>query len=511
MNNENVYAVEMRGIVKKFPGVIANDNINFYVKKGEIHALLGENGAGKTTLMNILYGLYKPDQGEIYVYGERADIKSPRDAIRYGIGMVHQHFTLVPPFTVTENVILGYEGNSFILNLKAAKNKIKKLIEQYKLGLDPDTKIWQLSVGERQKVEILKVLFRAAKILILDEPTAVLTPPEIKGLFKFLKKMKNEGKSIIFISHKLKEVMEISDRITVLRKGKVVGTKITRETNEVELAKMMVGREVVFTIKKETPTKIGEKVLKVVNLWVRGDRGLYAVKGVSLDVKSGEILGIAGVSGNGQREFAESIMGIRKVEKGKIFINNIDVTNRSPKDIILLNVAYLPEDREESGYFHDASIRDNLCSKVRYSFLSKFVFLDYDRMNIYADRLIKEFDILTPSRENLAKNLSGGNKQRLVLARELAINPKLLIANQPTRGLDVGATEFMRRKILEQRDAGVAILLISEDLDEILMLSDRVAVFYEGRIMGIVRPEDVSIEDIGLMMAGAKEMGVIAK
>jgi len=505
-NNE--YAVEMRGIVKVFPGVVANDHIDFSVKKGEIHALLGENGAGKTTLMNILYGLYRPDAGEIYINGKRVYIRNPRDAIKYGIGMVHQHFTLVSPFTVTENVILGYEDNGVIINFKEARRRIEKLIRQYNLGLDPDAKIWQLSVGEQQKVEILKMLFRDAKILILDEPTAVLTPQEIRNLFEFLRKMKCEGRSIIFISHKLKEVMEISDRVTVLKRGKVIGTKVTAETNEIELARMMVGRDVVFTIKRNK-SKVGNTdVLKVEDLWVRGDRGTYAVKGISLSIKSGEILGIAGVSGNGQREFVETIIGIRKADKGRVLINGEDVTNRAPKDIVTLNIAYLPEDREESGYFHDASIRDNLCSKVRYLFLKRLIFLDYVKMDNYADRLIREYEILTPSRDNLAKNLSGGNKQRLVLARELASKPRLLIANQPTRGLDVGATEYIRKKILEQRNSGVAVLLVSEDLDEILMLSDRVAVFYEGQVMGIVKPEETSLEEIGLMMAGVKRLGV---
>lgn len=354
------YAVYMKGIVKRFPGVVANDHIDFKLGIGEIHALLGENGAGKTTLMNILYGLYSADSGEIYIYGKKVSIKTPKDAIRNGIGMVHQHFTLVPPFTVTENVILGYEGNKPVLNMAEARKRVSELIDRYGLGLDPDAKIWQLSVGEQQKVEILKILFREAKIIILDEPTAVLTPKETQSLFEFLRKMKAEGRSIIFISHKLHEVMEISDRITVLQKGKVVGTRNTKDTNEVELARMMVGREVIFTIKKEPSKALGHTIVEVRNLWVNSDRGLPAVKGVTFSIRKGEILGIAGVSGNGQRELAEALIGLRKVDKGNIFIDGLDVTNKPPKDIVSLNVAYLPEDREELGYFKDESIRLSL-------------------------------------------------------------------------------------------------------------------------------------------------------
>ena len=503
-------AVEMRGIVKRFPGVLANDHIDFTVRVGEIHALLGENGAGKTTLMNILYGLYSPDAGEIYIYGKRANISSPRDAIRYGIGMVHQHFTLIPTFTVLENVILGYKGNKITLNLKEAKRKVKNIIDDYNLGLDPNAKVWQLSVGEQQKVEILKMLFRDAKILILDEPTSVLTPIEVKGLFEFLRKMKNEGKSIIFITHKLREVMEVSNRVTVLRKGRVVGVREVRETSERELAKMMVGREVVFTVRKEEDNAVGDTVLEVKDLWVMGDRGVYSVKGISLSIKAGEILGIAGVSGNGQKEFVEAIIGLRRVDRGRILINGSDVTNAKPKDIVKFGVAYLPEDREEKGYFHDASIRDNLCTKVRYSFLKRRFFLDHQKMDMYAEKLVDEFHILTPTIWDPAKNLSGGNKQRLVLARELSINPRILIANQPTRGLDVNATEYIRKRILEAKKSGVAVLLVSEDIDEIIMLSDRIAVFYNGKVMGIVKPDGVSFEDLGLMLTGMRKVEINA-
>ena len=498
-------AVEMKDIVKRFPAVTANDHISLCIKPGEIHALLGENGAGKTTLMNILYGLYTPDQGEIFLYGEKTDIRSPGDAIKLGVGMVHQHFTLVPSFTILENIILGYD-NKLVINLKTVRRRIVNLIKRYKLEFNPDTQVWKLSIGQQQKAEILKNLYRNAKILILDEPTAVLTPQEVENLFNFLRQMKNEGRSVIFISHKLNEAMEISDRVTVLRRGKVVGTRETASVSEHDLARMMVGRDVVFKVIRSGVKAFGREMLRFDNIWVKGEKDIYMVKNVSLTVHSGEILGIAGVSGNGQNELADSVIGVRKVEKGRIFINNIDVTNKPTDKIISMGVAYLPEDREDVGYFRDASVRDNLAFKIRYRFLSKKYFLDYKMMNLFADSLIHDYAVDTPDRNLPAKNLSGGNKQKLVVAREFSVNPILLIANQPTRGLDIGATEYVRRKILEQRNKGVAILLISEDLDEILMLSDRVAVIYEGKVMGIVEPEKASIEDIGLMMAGVKEM-----
>ena len=499
------YAVVMKDIVKRFPAVTANDHVSLTVKKGEIHALLGENGAGKTTLMNILYGLYSPDHGEIYIYGQRVELHSPKDAIKLGIGMVHQHFTLVPSFTVLENIMLGME-NGFILDKSPVRKRVMDLIEKYSLGLNPDNEVRSLSVGQQQKVEILKLLYRNASILILDEPTAVLTPQEVKSLFNFLRQMKTEGRSVIFISHKLNEVMEISDRVTVLRKGRVVGTRDIRDVDEHELAKMMVGREVIFRIKRPSKKSDGRTVLKTEDLWVLGDQGLHAVRGVSLEIRSGEILGIAGVSGNGQKEFAGALIGVRRVTKGRIYINGLDVTNKPPSEILSHGVAYVPEDREEVGYFRDASIRDNLVFKNRYSFLRMSLFLDYSKMDSFADKIIHEYSIDTPTRSLPAKNLSGGNRQKLVIARELAIKPRLLIVNQPTRGLDVGATEYVRKRIIEQRNRGVAVLLISEDLEEVLMLSDRVAVFYEGEVMGIVDPERTSIEEIGLMMAGVRRV-----
>lgn len=495
--------VEMKGITKRFPGVVANDNIDFKLKAGEIHALLGENGAGKTTLMNILYGLYTADSGEILVKGQRAGLKCPRDAIDLGIGMIHQHFTLVPPLSVTENITLGLKSSGFLLNPNQVKNKILELSRKYGLKVDPEALIWQLSVGEQQRVEILKALYKGAEILILDEPTAVLTPQETAQLFKTLRRMKKEGKSIVFISHKLGEVLEISDRITVLRKGKIVSTVNADQTNNRELAKMMVGREVIFRLAKHKVKK-GSEVLKVENLSAIDDRGVTALKNVSFSVHAGEILGIAGVAGNGQKELTEVLMGIREPMEGRVFISARDVTNASPRELLELEVGYIPEDRIESGLIMDLSVAENLASKVYSAFSNEF-FLDYELMGEYAERLISEYDIATPSKESPVKTLSGGNLQKLILARELALEPKLIIASQPTRGLDVGATEFIRRKLLEQKENGTAVLLISEDLGEILTLSDRIAVIYEGEIMGISPVEKTNIEEIGLMMAGTRK------
>lgn len=499
--------VVMKGITKRFPGVVANDNIDLEIRKGEIHALLGENGAGKTTLMNILYGLYTPDAGEIYVRGKKVTIRSPKDAVDLKIGMIHQHFVLVPPFTVTQNIVLGMKFPKGILNLEEAEKKVAEISQKYGIKVDPRAQIWQLSVGEQQRVEILKALFRGAEILILDEPTAVLTPRETKDLFKTLRSLAKDGCAIVFISHKLDEVMEISDRVTVLRQGKVVATKKTGATNKRELAKLMVGREVVFRLKK-AKAKIGRPALEVENLHALSDRGLPALKGVSFSVHEGEILGMAGVSGNGQRELAEVIAGIRKATSGRVLIFGRDVTNRSPKEIIDLGVGRIPEDRLQMGLITDLTVAENLISEVHEKFSNKFlffpagIFLDHPKINSYAEKLISEYKIVTPSRDALTKTLSGGNLQKLILARVLAQNPKILIASQPTRGLDVGATEYIRRKLLEQKRKGAAILLISEDLGEILMLSDRIAVIYEGKIMGIVPAAKAKIEELGLMMAG---------
>ncbi len=495
----------MKDIKKRFPGVNANDGITFYSKKGEIVSLLGENGAGKTTLMKILYGLYRKDSGEIFIKGKRVEINSPKDAINLGIGMVHQHFTLVNPFTVTENIILGHESNKFTLDIKKAKESVLNLMRKYELYVDPDAKISELSVGEKQKVEILKVLFRNIDILILDEPTAVLTPQETKELFKTLKILKDEGKTIIFISHKLDEVLEISDRIVILRSGKVMGEKDPKKTNKRELASLMVGKEI-FDIFELSPTKKEEVILKVENLSALSDRGHIALKEISFEIKSGEIVGLAGVSGNGQRELEEVISGVRFPIKGRVIYNGEDITYLTPKERINKGIGRIPEDRMEMGLVLDLPVFENLI--IEYfdkDPLSRGVFLNYKEIFSYCDNLIKTFDIKTPNQVVITKKLSGGNLQKCILARILSMNPKFVLASQPTRGLDVGATEFIHKKLIELREKGAGVLLISEDLDEILNLSDRILVIYNGEIMGEVLRGELSREEIGLMMTGTRK------
>jgi simple sugar transport system ATP-binding protein len=497
--------VLMKNIKKKFPGVVANDGIDFYAKRGEIVSLLGENGAGKTTLMKILYGLYRKDSGEIYIKGKKVEINSPKDAINFGIGMVHQHFTLVNPFTVTENIILGFESKKFKLDLKKAKEKVLNLMKNYELYVDPDAKISELSVGEKQKAEILKVLFRNIDILILDEPTAVLTPQEVRELFKTLKILKKEGKTIIFISHKLDEVLEISDRIVILRNGKLMGEREPKKTNKRELASLMVGKEI-FDIFELSPTKKEEVILKLENLSALSDRGHVALKDVSFDVKSGEIVGLAGVSGNGQRELEEVISGIRFPIKGKIIYRGYDITYLSPKERINKGIGRIPEDRMETGLVLDLPVFENLI--IEYfdkNPLSKGAFLNYKEIYSYCDNLIKTFDIKTPNQLITTKKLSGGNLQKCILARILTMNPKFVLASQPTRGLDVGATEFIHKKLIEIRQNGGGVLLISEDLDEILNLSDRILIIYNGEIMGEVMRGELTKEEIGLMMTGTRK------
>jgi len=506
--------VEMRNITKRFPGVLANDHINLEVKAGEVHALLGENGAGKTTLMNILYGLYQPDEGEIYIKGEKVKIKSPKDAIRLGIGMVHQHFMLVDVFSVVENIILGLKELSINIPIKEVSEKVRLYSRRYGLEIDPSAKIWQLSAGEKQKVEIIKALYRGADILILDEPTSVLAQSEIRPFFEMLRKMTAEGMSIILITHKLEEVMAVSNRVTVLRKGKVIGTVNTSETNEQALARMMVGREVIFKIKKKT-TRKGRVVLEVRNLRTFNDKGIEALRGISFKIHEGEIFGIAGVAGNGQKELVEVLTGLRKATAGKVYINGEDVTNK-PTRVILKkkNVAHIPEDRIEMGIVPNMTISENLIlkyytdppfSKGIYGNKLRFI-LNEREINNFSTSLIKEYNIQAPSIKTPAKFLSGGNIQRLILARELSSKPSIIIAAHPTYGLDVGATEFIRSMLLDEREKGVAILLVSEDLDEIMSLSDRIAVIFEGDFMGIIEAEKANLDDIGLMMAGAKRL-----
>ncbi|MBS1252501.1 MAG: Galactose/methyl galactoside import ATP-binding protein MglA [Anaerolineales bacterium] len=495
-------AVEMRGIVKRFPGVIANDHVDLDVRAGEIHALLGENGAGKSTLMNVLSGLYREDAGEIHLRGQRVEIGSPRDAINLGIGMVHQHFMLVEPMTVAENFMLGLEQLEFVPDEKQIERDIVELSKRYGLGVHPDAYIWQLSVGEQQRIEILRLLHRGAGILILDEPTAVLTPQEADELGRTLNQMAGEGKAIIFITHKLREVMAFSDRVTVLRDGENVDTLVTTETSRDELARLMVGREVLFRIEKEE-REPGEVVLSVQNLEALNEKGLPALKNASFEVQAGEILGIAGVAGNGQRELAEVINGLREATSGTIRVRDQDVTNQSPGKMIAIGVSHVPEDRVGVGLVPNLPVSDNLALKgYREPPLSRGPFLVPKAIRDFAARLISLFDIATPSAETPVKLLSGGNLQKTILAREITAGRGLIVAVHPTHGLDVGATETVHQTLLEQRDEGAAILLISEDLDELLTLSDRIAVIYEGRIMGVTETDEADVEELGLMMAG---------
>lgn len=493
--------VSMRSIVKRFPGVLANDQVDFHAQSGEIHALLGENGAGKTTLMNILYGIYQPDEGEILIKGAHAHIQAPREAIALGVGMVHQQFRLVQSHTVAENIVLGLRGN-FIYPDRSAREKIQEFSDRYHLTVDPDVRIWQLSAGEQQRVEIIKALYRGAEILILDEPTSMLTPGEAEELFTILRRMAEEGNTIIFITHKLDEVMAISDRVTVLRKGRLEATLETTQTEKRELARLMVGREVIFRVEK-APMQPGEEVLRIEDLHALSDKGLPAVQGISLQIAQGEILGIAGVAGNGQRELVETLVGLRGATEGRIRVSGVDVTGKAPLEIIDRGVCYIPGERQ-SAMLADMDIADNLILKTyRRDRFCKGPFLDQKAIDRHADELISKYGITAPGRETPLKLLSGGNIQRVMLARETSGAPALLIAAHPTSGLDVGAIEYIWHVLLAERQRGAAILLISEDLEEIFTLSDKVAVIFEGKIMGVVPSDEVDLEEIGLMMAGA--------
>lgn len=499
-----IQSVELRNISKRFPGVLANDRVSLGVRAGEILALLGENGAGKSTLMKILYGMYHPTEGEISVNGQVVQFKSPADALAQGIGMIHQHFQLVPGFTVVENVALGLKSSRGPLtDLDVVSKRINELAAQYGLHVEPNALVWQLAVGQQQRVEIIKALYREASLLILDEPTAVLTPQEVEEFFGILRRLRDAGNALIFISHKLYEVMEISDRVVVLRDGRVVGAVETKTTNEQELARMMVGRDVVTNWEKSA-TLPTEAVLGVENLAVSNDKGLPAVKNLSLDVRAGEILGIAGVSGNGQRELAEAIAGMRRVNGGVVRIAGRDMTNHAPVEMIDANVAFIPEERMVMGVVREFSVAENAILETHNRPpLSNWTLFDFKQINAHVTNLVREYDVKTPSLETPVKSLSGGNIQKLILARELSRAPRVLIAAQPTRGVDIGATEYIHKRLVEQRGAGTAILLISEDLEEVRALSDRIAVMYEGEIVGIV-PPDTSVEELGMMMAGAK-------
>ncbi|HLB45962.1 MAG TPA: ABC transporter ATP-binding protein [Anaerolineales bacterium] len=496
-------AVEMRGIVKRFPGVLANDHVDFDLRAGEIHALLGENGAGKSTLMSVLAGLYKPEAGTILVRGEAVSFNSPRDAIARGLGMIHQHFTLIPSHTVTENILLGLDEPRFFMRLPEYDKKVAELGERFGLKIAPQAKVWQITVGEQQRVEILKMLYRGVQVLIMDEPTAVLAPNEIEGLIQTLRAMAGEGKSIVFISHKLNEVMNVADRITVLRHGKVTAAGLrAAETTKAELARLMVGRTVLFNLEKKPQTP-GEAVLKIDDVHALNDRGRPALRGVSLDVRAGEIVGIAAIAGNGQSELAEVITGLRRCTKGRVLVNGEDVTNQSARQTIRRGVSHVPEDRTHVGTAPNLSITDNVIMKsYRHAPLASGWTLNSLAARKKAETLKEEYTILAPSVETSVRSLSGGNLQRVILARELSAKPKLLIAMQPTRGLDVGAIEGVQRLLLTQREAGAAILLSSEELEEIFALSDRVVVMYEGEIVGEVKEHD--LETVGLMMTGGK-------
>ena len=502
MQSRNFNHVEMRNIVKRFPGVLANAQVNFDVRAGEVHALLGENGAGKSTLMRQLYGLYRPDEGEILIDGKAVVFHSPADAIRAGIGMIHQHFMLVPTLTVAENVALGLKSSREpMLDLDKVTRRIEELSQAYGLKIDPSVSVWKLSVGEQQRVEIIKALYRGAGLIILDEPTAVLTPQEVNDLFATLKRMVSEGHGLVFISHKLHEVSAISDRITVLRDGRVIGARLAGEVSRAELVKMMVGREVKPL--SAQPIKGGPVRLKVTGLRAAGDRDTEALRGVDLQIRAGEIVGLAGVSGNGQREFAECLAGLRKTTAGAIHIDDQDITHVSLKQRIALGQAYIPEERMRDGAIREFSVEENLFLHDHSS--PKFthgIFLDFAKMAAHTRDLVKTFNVKTPQITTPIKNLSGGNIQKLIMARELSHQPKVLIAAQPTRGVDIGATEYIHQRLLMQRTAGTAILLISEDLDEIRTLSDRIAVMYEGQIIGVVERDQATVEQIGLMMAG---------
>jgi ABC-type uncharacterized transport system ATPase subunit len=496
--------LELRGITKRFPGVLANDHIDLTLNQGEIHALLGENGAGKTTLMNVLYGLYHPDEGEIIVRGKPIKITGPRDAIAQGIGMVHQHFMLIPVFTVTENVMLGDESitNGIVLDRKKVAREIRELSTRYGLEVNPDLYIKDLSVGIQQRVEIIKLLYRKADILILDEPTAVLTPQEVDDLFQVLRNLKEHGNSIIFITHKLREVLALADRITVLRLGKVIGTTEPSKTNSAELARMMVGRSVILSVEK-APAKPQEVVLKVENLVVRDERHNIAVNDVSFEVRAGEVLGIAGVQGNGQTELVQALTGLRRVESGRVTILGHDTTHATPRQLFELDVAHVPEDRQQDGLVLNFPVEDNLVLNEYYRPpFAKGIVMNFEAIERAAAERVQEFDVRTPSIFVKTANLSGGNQQKVIVAREFSGPIKLLIASQPTRGLDVGSIEYIHKRIIEKRDEGTAVLLVSNELDEIMSLSDRIAVMFKGKIIDTVNAEETTKEALGLLMAG---------
>lgn len=498
--------LEARGLTKRFPGVLANDHIDLKLHKGEVLGLLGENGAGKSTLMNMIYGLYTPSEGEILIDGKAVSIEDPNDAIRLGIGMVHQHFQLVPVLTVTENIMLGNESvRGLFLDRRSARKRIIEISEQYGLEVDPDALVQDLSVGIQQRVEIIKALYRKANILILDEPTAVLTPQETEGLFDIMETLIERGVSIIFISHKLKEVLRICDRIAVLRLGKVVGHADPKESTQQSLASMMVGRDVLLQVDK-TPANPTDPVLTIRDLHVNDDRNLPAVRGVTLEVRSGEIMGLAGVQGNGQTQLIEAITGMREEVSGHIYIDRDDVTHFSPRRVTEHSVSHVPEDRQKDGMVGPFPIKDNIRLQTYYRPpFARGIIANDKAINTASQDLVDQYDVRTPNIFTNIRALSGGNQQKAIIAREFSRESRLLIAAQPTRGLDVGSIEFIHKQIVRMRDNGSAVLLVSTELDEILSLSDRIAVMYAGQIIDIIDAADATRDNIGLLMAGVRE------
>lgn len=510
MTTEKTNAIEMRHIVKKFGNFKANDDINLTLHQGEILALLGENGAGKSTLMRILSGLLEPTSGEIFVKGKKVEINSPTKAKELGIGMVHQHFMLMESFTVLENIILGHEPtNGITLDIKKAREQILKLSEKYGLAIDPDAQISNITVAQQQRVEILKVLYRGADILIFDEPTAVLTPQEITEFIQIIKNLAKEGKSIILITHKLSEIKAVADQVTIIRRGRDVGTFEVAKVDDNRLAELMVGHHVNMKLNKKS-VKLGREILKVENLKVKNTRGSFAVKKLSLNIHGGEILGLAGIDGNGQDELVEAITGLRHVNSGKVIINSQNMTNKKVRQITEAGVAHIPADRQKYGLILNLPLAENLVLQTYYKQpYSKHGIINHQAIYEHAEELIKKYDIRTTSAELPASDLSGGNQQKAIIARELDRNSDLIIAFQPTRGLDVGAIEYIHKQLLAERDAGKAVLLVSYELDEIMQLSDRIAVLHDGKISGEVNPEDTNDTELGLLMTGIKKEGAV--
>lgn len=505
--HQRIDHMEMQGIVKRFPGVLAADYIDFDVKSGEIHALLGENGAGKSTLMKMLYGLYHPDEGQILINGKPTPIERPQDAIQHGIGMIHQHFMLVPSLTVAENIALGMKSSRGVrLDLDVVTKRVQELSEIYNLKVDPNLPIWQLAVGEQQRVEILRALYKGAALLILDEPTAVLTPQEVDGLFLILNKLADDGHGLVFISHKLHEVLEISHRVTVLRDGKRVNAIRTSQATKPKLAEMMVGRPVLLEYNKNQQQLHSERLI-LQGVSALSNRGTVGLDDVSMTIRGGEIVGVAGVSGNGQHELAQCIAGLRQATSGQVVVDGQNVTNRPPSKLNNMGLSYIPEERMIDGVIKEFSVAENLVLQDHDhdKFTWGGIFMNFRKINDACRTAIKAYEIKTPGTDTLIKNLSGGNIQKLVLARELSRNPGVLIAAQPTRGVDIGASEYIHQRLLEERDKGTAVMLISEDLDEIRALSDRIVVMYEGRIVGEVENKDVDIEQLGMLMTGSSE------